>query len=393
MLRDMTKLLVASFSFLGVVAFSGCGSNASTSGAAVNGRVSFVQGGSAVAALSATMLRGSSPARSFELSPKRLTSGDDYFISPNQAKITFTSIIFRDASGGTLGTSSLSGCVVTYDRSQASGTSLLDCPVAIPVGEIAQISVAFSKTIQILINDTTTGIYTNSAAGTGYQTEAPGGGPDFVDFHVTAGADPNERSTPVIFAQPITITADSSPQLYITTDMIHGMTLKVDAGGTTLSVPTMGTSDPVALFGGLTPGKSLFLSQATTIESVKVAGQKSVRIFYDESGQPLYLIGYTCGVDGPKGAWASPPIGATIGGWLGKDSANTIAWALPTDTSYQTYSAYFSMAEQTVLGGTTTLYCKASASPPVPSDSRTYASGAPTIESPTTSTVLNLLAM
>src|SRR5206468_3886187 len=110
----------------------------------------------------------------------------------------------------------------------------------------------------------------------------------------------------------------------------------------------------------------------STIESIKVQGTPAVRIFTDALGNPLYVIGSTCGVDGPKGAWASPPIGAKIGGWLGKDAANNISWALPVDDTYAIYSAYFVMAERTTIGQSTTLNCKATTSRPPPADGKTY---------------------
>jgi hypothetical protein len=122
----------------------------------------------------------------------------------------------------------------------------------------------------------------------------------------------------------------------------------------------------------------------------------SLRVFYDNAGQPRFtMIGPNfCGADGgSKMAWASPPTeNAMIGGWLGKDANGTIAFALPTRGTFTTYLAYYVMADQTVIGQTTTLDCKVSSDPPPPADGKTYASGAPTIAAPDKSVTLRLIA-
>jgi hypothetical protein len=370
---------------IGIVALSaiplaGCGTGVNYS-TTLPGTATFVQGASSVTTLAASAKK-IRPRSGFALTP-----GDQYLVSPNQAKITFVSIEFDDTSGSTISSSDLTGCVVTYDRGLSSGSSLLDCPFTVPVGQIGQIVVRYSNNVQILVNDTTTGIYSHSGSTTGFNTTAAS--PDFVNIRVNAGADPDVRISPIIFPTPITVAAGSTPQIFITTDMIHGTELEVASNGTDLA--PAGTEDPVALFGYTTKGKSLYFSEDTTIESVKI-GKNSVRVFEDAAGNPLFLFGFTCAVGNlPVNAWATPPIGQTIGGWLGKDAAHVISWALPTDTTWGTYSTYFTMAEQTAIGGTTTVNCKATTSPPPPADGQTYASGAPAMSSPTTSTVVTLL--
>lgn len=380
----MKKSFLVVMAVLILGSLGGCGGDG---GSTVAGKARFVQGGSAVTRAPLIIRSG-----------HRLTPGDQYIISPNKAKITFKSVVFKGASGSTLATSTLTDCVVTYDRTKSSGTSLLDCPFDVPTGEIGQMSVAFSTTLQLYVDDTTTGIYSSAAATGGFSTTRPSPEPDFVDFLVTAGASSNERSTSVIFSSPITVAEGSLPEIYITTDMVHTTQIEVTGTGTTLGPITVGSNDPVALFGGLTKGTSLFYSEKTSIDSYKVMGVNNLRVFYDAENKPLYLIGSNafCGSDGGyKAAWASAPVGdpngAQIGGWLGKDATNVLAWALPMGTNYSTYNAYFTMQEQTSVGGATTLNCKASTSPPEPTDGKTYASGAPAITGPTTYT-LNLLA-
>jgi hypothetical protein len=324
-----------------------------------------------------------------------LVAGDGYIVSPRKAKITFTSVVFRDSSGATLGTSDFTSCSVTYDRSLTSGSTLLDCPFTVPVGNIYQIAVYFDKTLQLLVSDATNSIYSNPQSASGFSTVAPTGGAAYVPFKITIGDNSPTRATPIVFSSPVSVTAGSSPTLYITTDMIQTLQLAVNTGGTTLTADGL-NNDPVALFGGTTRGSSAYYSNANAIESYKVGSTNefhSLRVFYDQTGTPLFLMSpSTCGIEGPKGAWASPPIGATIGGWLGHDANKNLSWALPITSSYATYSAYFVMTELSTIGQTTTLKCKASASPPAPADGKTYASGSPTMSAPDKSTTLTLVA-
>jgi hypothetical protein len=121
-----------------------------------------------------------------------------------------------------------------------------------------------------------------------------------------------------------------------------------------------------------------------------------LRIFFDDANKPLFLMGpNTCGPDGPKGAWASPPIPGTmngfVGGYLGVDASNNLSWA-QLGSTYPEHTAYYVMANPSALGESFTLNCKATSSPPEPADGKTYASGAPAIPSPDVSTALTLLA-
>src|SRR4051812_14323847 len=151
------------------------------------------------------------------IQPASLVAQSEYLVSPRKAKITFTSVVFRDAAGATLGTSDFSSCIVTYDRSLASGSTLLDCPFTAPVGEIAQMALYFSKTLDLLVSDATTGIYTDASSTTKYVTTPPAGGASFVSFTITIGDNNPSRATPVIFATPLVIAEGTTPTLYVTT--------------------------------------------------------------------------------------------------------------------------------------------------------------------------------
>src|SRR5207237_8900562 len=127
----------------------------------------FVLGGTSGAAAN---LQGAS------VQSASLVAGTDYITSPRKAKITFTSVLFRDAAGETLGSSTFTDCSVTYDRSLQSGATLLDCPFTLPVGDISQIALYFDKTIQLLESDATNGIYSDASVASKFSASAPAGG-------------------------------------------------------------------------------------------------------------------------------------------------------------------------------------------------------------------------
>jgi hypothetical protein len=356
--------------------------------AKVAGSMRFILGGTSGSAAPGAIRAGTNRAVA------ALLPGTEYIVSPRKAKITFTSVNFTTVTGDGSGASTLADCTVTYDRSLASGSTILDCPFTAPVGDITSMQLFYSTTVQLLVSDATVGIYSDPTKSTGYSTTAPSGGAAFVPLTITiGGAGSTTRGLPVFFATPVTIAEGTTPVLYVTVDMIHTVQMMVNADGTTLTAP--GTNDPVAVFGGLSPGSSRYYSGAPTAEGYKVQGVPSLRLFYDQAGKPIYsMIGPNfCGVDGgSKGAWSSPPIGATVGGWLGKDVNNVIAWALPTTSDWTVYNAYYVMAEQNTVGQTTVLKCKVTASPPAPADGKTYASGAPVLLNPDKSVTLTLLA-
>jgi hypothetical protein len=365
---------------LSVAIVAGC----TEPGKTVAGSVKFVQGGTNPASPAPPMNAGATMA---------IAAGEDYIVSPRRAKVTFTSVNFKDASGASLGESELTNCTVTYDRTLTSGATLLDCPFTVPVGEVAQMQLFFDKTLDLLVSDATLGIYSNPASSTGFSTTAPAGGASFVSYTVAIGTG-TTRSITVIFSSPVTVAEGDTPSMYVTLDMIHSVQLKVDAGGTTLTPNA--TNDPVSVFGGLAPGTSRLFTGATSIDGYKVQGVPWLRVFYDNAGQPRYaMIGPNfCGADGgSKAAWATAPAeNDMIGGWLGKDAAGNVSFALPSGGTFTTYAAYYVMADVSTIGSTTTLNCKVTSSPPLPADGKTYASGAPTLSAPDKSVVLRLIA-
>src|SRR5206468_5242177 len=130
------------------------------------------------------------------------------------------------------GTSDFSNCTVTYDRSLTSSATLLDCPFTAPIGDVAQIRLYYDKTVQLLVSDAGTSIYSDPASSSGYSTIAPAGGASFVPLTITIGDANTPRATPIIFTSPVTIDSTTAPTLYVTVDMIHSVKVIVNTGGT-----------------------------------------------------------------------------------------------------------------------------------------------------------------
>src|SRR3954471_13027323 len=82
-----------------------------------------------------------------------LVANDEYIVSPRQAKLHFTNVVFVDATGFELQDSPVTDCNVTYDSTLSSGSALLDCPFTAPVGVITEMRLCFDKSMQLLISD------------------------------------------------------------------------------------------------------------------------------------------------------------------------------------------------------------------------------------------------
>ena len=90
-----------------------------------------------------------------------LTDGD-WLVSPNQGRVTFSFIEF--IAEATTERVTLSDCIVTYDRAAASLSELLTCPFEVPAGTYVGLNISFLSTFDVLIDDTTNGIYSDPEA-------------------------------------------------------------------------------------------------------------------------------------------------------------------------------------------------------------------------------------
>ena len=353
--------------------------------------------GDGVAGTMRFVLGGTAPIQNVarRTGPSSLQAGAEYIVSPQKAKITFASIAFRSEDGNKLGGGDVSftNCVVTYDRTMPSGSTLLDCPITMPIGDVYSLDLRFEKSMEILVRDPIAGIYSDPGIASNYSTTEPAGGAAFVPYTVMIGSG-STRATPIVFASPVTISEGATPMLSVTTDMIQTFQIQVDPGGTTLTAHP--GNDPIAVFGGLSPGSSHFLSNAAQIESYRVGSVNefhSMRVFYDGENHPLFMMSpVTCGVGAGQGVWATGTLSpGNVGGRLGTDTSGVTGWAqvAPGGASYD---AYYVMTEPTAIGQSTSVKCEATTTPPAPSDGETYASGAPDIAAPSTVTQLMLLA-
>ena len=138
----------------------------------VPGTMRFVLGGTSGAAASIAQSATGQASRQ----SASLVAGAAYIVSPKRARITFTSVIFRDATGDPLGNSEFTDCTVMYDRTLVSGSTLLDCDFTAPAGDIHQMAVYFDKNIEVLVSDATVGIYSDASVASKFSTVAPAGG-------------------------------------------------------------------------------------------------------------------------------------------------------------------------------------------------------------------------
>jgi hypothetical protein len=335
-----------------------------------------------------------------------LTEGSFWKLSPDKAKVTVTGIDFTVDGIGT--NMDLSGCSGLYDRSKSSGAQLFQCPVQIPIGKITALTVRYSASIDVLINDTTNGIYTDPSKPNGFATTPPSGGAQFATLTLpnTGNANQNEYPVQIFLTTPITVAAGSTPNLYIVVDMVHSFWAKVTNGALAITKDA-GIFPPVQVYASFSrSARSEFYTTVNTAENVSMGTSTSetyVRINYLSANEAGHVwTGYVPNCmfgNFPSEAWnISPAVapdggnGMKAGGYFGLDASNNLAWALPVDFTWTGYRALFVMQRAAVAGSSVNLACKFQSTVPAPADGNTYASGAPSISNPTTNVSLKLVA-
>lgn len=325
-------------------------------------------------------------------------------ISPDQGKVTLVSLTFHDAGGGSK-QATLSNCAPTYQRRDASLSSILDCPFLVPSGTYVSVDLGVSTTAQVLINDATNNIYSDPASSTGLSNTAPSGGAQFVNLTVPGpGGSGNVMTVTSVLQTPFVVGTgksdggSASVELTIVADMIH--TVFIDVRGSSLTFDKSLPQPPVMLVASVTgPGKVEYYSPLGTGKNVQMGlastGNEagSVRVFYAPPPQPSFVFHV---VPGPSEAFAANPARFTgsnfkPGGYLGLDSTGTACWALPTDFTWASYSQLCTMKVPANVGETASLRCQHLSSVPAPVSGDTYASGCPTI-APDSTTTLTLVA-
>lgn len=338
--------------------------------------------------------------------------GDHWRLSPNKAKVTFTKITFFTNDGNS-SDQTFSGCTATYDRAQASGSLLLDCPITVPIGTITRMMVYYSTTFQISISDSTNSIYTDSTKTSGFSATAPAAGNEFATFVATAQQNNNgDFVADIHLPTPKVVAANDTPTINIVTDMIHSMFATAGSTGTPGAVLTYDSTDvhaPVNIFATFSDsGSSEFYTATGTAENYNFTTSTSeymVRLFYYSNSTPAFVMNEyvdNCVMGNyptqalnanPASSTADSSDGSKAGGYLGIDSGSVLAWALPETFAYSSYRALLTMA-RVAKGSTTSLNCKAvfgaGGTVPAPSSGDVYSSNNAALTASPTHTVSGL---
>ena len=348
----------------------------------------------------ARILHGPSPAAAVRaLSTSAVTTDGHWALSPDQGRVTITSLTFQAVDG--VQSVNLAGCTPTYTRGAAALAPLLDCPFDVPPGTYVGLTVGISTRFEVLIDDATNGFFTDPNAPSGLVTTAPAGGAQFASFVVPGPRGTGDvLSQQTFFTSPLVVDAGTPVQVDIVDDMIHTVFANVTGGAASFdtSLPLPAVQVVPSVTGA---GKVEFYSPTGTALDAPMPGPTddesgSVRVFYASPDQPSYVFSP---VPGPSQAWnvspaASPtngPSGFRAGGYLGLDATGTLCWALPADYTYAQYSALCEMRAVATVGSTTQLRCQHMTSVPPPVAGDTYASGCPPI-TPDVQRTLTLVA-
>lgn len=344
---------------------------------------------------------------------------EHWTISPDKVTVTFLDLVLGGPDRVGEHVSSLTGCEVTYDRSQPSLAALLDCPFSVDAGTYTHMRLEFSKTFKVLVNDPANSIFTDPASPTGFSSVAPAGGAQVIDYVLTCTSQPcdaTKGNSELSFPQPLVV-GDDPVRLTV---VLHGLhTIVIDRQSGTF-LPRLRGLPPVFLMPSVTGvAKADFYSSSGIARNVNISGGPTSPpyvdffVFYDKDGPTL--LGYTNRIASPTSSMISclqlndstfgsgfvqnaGPLSPWLGnpnqrpaGYLGRDASGTLGWATQNEQT-KVYVALWSMPEVTTPGGTTTLKCLATSNPPAPVSGNTYSSGVPAIPSPTATVTMRLVA-
>lgn len=322
------------------------------------------------------------------------TADGTWDVSPNQGRATLLALNFFGEEPGTSYEAPLTNCEFTWTRDGGSLTELLTCPFEVRVGTYIGMGVGVSTTFEVLIDDSTNGLFTDPSSATLLSAAPPAGGADFVDFVVPGPGGSGDRlDFQTYFTEPLVVGSgeQTSVTVNLVVDMTHTMQIDVIAGAPEFPTDFI----PVPMFLFMTPGavsKAAYYTGLGTAENVLEPGPpNTMRFFYSEPDVPAFVWsgGATAGCqDGTmaSNAWnidaATAPVGPNgpvAGGWLGLDSSGTLCWALPYNTGWSSYGAVFTMPEALVVGSSSQMSCQFGGSIPPPTSGENYSSGCPTI--------------
>lgn len=384
-----SALVVALFAF-------GCGG----SGPQVSGVATFVNGASTVT------------REGVETAPRLASRGRPsagfYAITPDQLTLTLTKISLIAASGENAD-AALSGCTATFDKTKAGLTKLSECTFSVSAGTYYGLILYVNSTVGIKINDSTSNFYTTSTSATGLSTTPVTAETVNVTYTGSPAYGADGFASTTVFASPLVVTEGTAVALSVVVDGIHAIRAEVAARGVAsfqTDGATAGHPDYVGSIG--TVGKVAYYlptSFGAFTQSVSYTGATSLKVFYSDVDNPVFLFGLVTassmlvactpgsyglgGVNNVNHAnftlnTSNTGSSSKYGGYLGLDittmsPSRVLAWAEPTDSTFTTFQGFYEMAEAAAIGDATSLKCKKTTAPPVPTSGNTYTSGAPSL--------------
>jgi hypothetical protein len=338
--------------------------------------------------------------------PKQVASlplqDGDYALSPSKMTMTVTGIGFIPPAGNAneVQITSISPCAATYDRSVGSLALLRSSDITVPVGTFGGVTIEYSVTYTMVMNDSIAGIYSDPDAPGHLTTTAPAGGGRPIQIRdQNSNGDYGHATT--YFDPPITIDKDSVPQIYAVFDPTHWVKATLNNG--TFSAPRMGGNPPI--IPSLSSfGKAAFYSNIGTPMSYLWGGRGidsgiSLLFLYADAAKPVSVTWQDHDICSPMGG---DPVVAFNGngtlfgtfGMLGLDASHTLAWASPGqasgDGTISGYSGVFKMPEISTIGQTTVVSYLCTSNVPQPVSGPNYSSGAPNFTAGGTLTLMLL---
>lgn len=332
---------------------------------------------------------GGSHAR---FAPAVIPFGAPVIASPDKVTVTFTQLSLQQGFNGSGPSADLSDCVVTYDRSQASGSHLLDCEFSVDPGTYDTIRISYKTTLQVLIDDPVNNYYSDPTSPNLLSTVRPPNGAQPVDYMQSTGAPGPDAGFSIPLYPPVEITADSTAFSLIG-DLNRTIQISDGSSAPTLTNPNHQIGEVVNLVAvpGAT-GSAEFYQDSATYVPTGDNTSKGLKIFYGPNGQPVTTImpPGTCNWSGLGFGYEFGPSAVAMqtgtmflyGAYLGMDTNKIISWEEPSLQGWSNVGL-FEIKRASALGEMQTLQCQTTTNTP-PSSGDTFASGAPAITPSTT---------
>jgi hypothetical protein len=311
--------------------------------------------------------------------------------------VTVTGVKFTDAGDTDTGNDpgNVSGCSATYDQGKASLLKLADCSFSVPEGTYTKVIVFYSNTFQALFDDSA-GVDSDPSSPTGLVPTAPSGGAAFISVH-DQNSNQDSGGIATYFSQPVTVSKDAPPQLYVVFNPIHWMVTTIGSGS--LAAPSMAGNPPIipAVSGF---SKAAYYTTVGTIGAYDASNGSTstgfILLYSGTSPRAATQVdgGNLCNGNGdPVVSFDRNSLLWGEYGRLGLDTQGILSWALAgpysgeSNASISGYRGLVEMTEKTAIGDTTTLHYQCTTSPPEPTDSINYGSGHPAMADDGTFTV------